>query len=83
MGASAKAQTHVETCHPGESPRLGVAEAPPFRKGGFGALPRFPPGNVTGHWRGSNDLQKTSVRIVSGDSPRRPDFGIPFFRLLW
>ena len=36
MGASAKAQTPVETCQSVESPRLGGAEAPPFRKGGFG-----------------------------------------------
>ena len=27
MGAFAKAPTYVETCYPGESPRLGVAEA--------------------------------------------------------
>ena len=30
-----KVQTYVETCQPGESPRLGGAEAPPFDKGGF------------------------------------------------
>ena len=69
MGASAKAQTHVETCQSVESPRLGGAEAPPFGKGGFCALPRFPPGNVTGRWRGSNDLQKIPVRIDTGGTP--------------
>ena len=37
MGAFSKEQTHVETCQPEESPRLGGAEAPPFGKGGFGA----------------------------------------------
>ena len=36
MEAFSKAQTHVEICQPVESPRLGIAEAPPFRKGGFG-----------------------------------------------
>ena len=35
MGAFSKEQTHVETCQPEESPRLGGAEAPPFGKGGF------------------------------------------------
>ena len=35
MGAFSKEQTHVETCQPEESPRLGGAEAPPFDKGGF------------------------------------------------
>ena len=57
-----KVQTYVETCQPGESPRFGFAKPPPFGKGGFGALPRFPPGNVTGHWRGSNDSLKATVR---------------------
>ena len=28
-------------------------------------------GNETGHWRGSNDLQKIPVRIVSGHCPQR------------
>ena len=37
VGDFSKAPTHVDTCQPGESPRLGVAEAPPFRKGGFDA----------------------------------------------
>ena len=70
-----KVQTYVETCQPGESPRFGFAKPPPFDKGGFGQAA------VTGHWRGSNDLQKTSVRnchrghpgvrIVSGDSPQK------------
>ena len=36
MEAFSKAQTHVEICQPVESPRLGIAEAPPFGKGGFG-----------------------------------------------
>ena len=31
-----KVQTYVETWKPAESPRLGIAEAPPFGKGGFG-----------------------------------------------
>ena len=61
-----KVQTYVETCQPGESPRFGFAKPPPFDKGGFGQAA------VTGHWRGSNDLQKTSVRIVRGDSPPIP-----------
>ena len=55
-----------------ESPRLGGAEAPPFGKGGFGALPRFPPGNDTGLWRGSNDLLKITVRIATGGTPEAP-----------
>ena len=44
VGDFSKAPTHVDTCQPGESPRLGVAEAPPFRKGGFDAakLRRLP-----------------------------------------
>ncbi len=37
VGDFSKAPTRVDTCQPGESPRLGVAEAPPFRKGGFDA----------------------------------------------
>ena len=28
--------------------------------------------NVTGHWRGSNDLQKIIVRIATGGTPRLP-----------
>ena len=31
-----KGSRPVEACQPAESPRLGVAEAPPFGKGGFG-----------------------------------------------
>ena len=44
VGDFSKAPTRVDTCQPGESPRLGVAEAPPFRKGGFDAakLRRLP-----------------------------------------
>ena len=43
VGDFSKAPTHVDTCQPGESPRLGVAEAPPFHKGGFGLRPKTPP----------------------------------------
>ena len=43
VGDFSKAPTHVDTCQPGESPRLGVAEAPPFNKGGFGLRPKTPP----------------------------------------
>ena len=48
MGASAKAQTHVETCQSVESPRLGGAEAPPFDKGGFGLCIHYLRSNDTG-----------------------------------
>ena len=43
---------------------LGLASPnhPHNGQGGFGALPRFPPGNDTGHWRGSNDLLKIPVQ---------------------
>ena len=50
-------------------PGLASPNHPPFGKGGFGALPRFPPGNVTGHWRGGNDLLKITVRIATGGTP--------------
>ena len=43
VGDFSKAPTHVDTCQPGESPRLGVAEAPPFHKGGFRLRPKTPP----------------------------------------
>ena len=31
--------------------------------------------NDTGHWRGSNDSQKITVRIVRGDSPPKSAAG--------
>ena len=71
MGAFAKAPTYVETCYPGESPRFGSAKPPPLARGALVRCFHYHRTNDTGHWRGSNDLQKTSVRIVSGDSPRR------------
>ena len=43
-----KVQTYVETCQPGESPRLGGAEAPPFGKGGFGLRFYFHPVTLPG-----------------------------------
>ena len=50
-------------------PASAVPRHPRNGPGGFGALPRFPPGNVTGHWRGSNDLLKITVRIATGGTP--------------
>ena len=41
----------------------------PLWQGGLWSVRFFQPGNVTGHWRGSNDLQKATVRIVSGHWP--------------
>ncbi len=50
----------------------------PLWQGGLWSVRFFQPGNVTGHWRGSNDLLKIPVgnwlrplaaEIVSGDSP--------------
>ena len=48
MGAFLKEQTHVETCQPEESPRLGGAEAPPFGKGGFGLRIHYHPVTIPG-----------------------------------
>ena len=56
MEAFSKAQTHVEICQPAESPRLGIAEAPPFRKGGFGLRIHLHRSNDTGHKKGSRPV---------------------------
>ena len=44
-------------CAPSHLPPVGRYKRSPLQ------------GNDTGHWRGSNDLQKTSVRIATGGTP--------------
>ena len=55
----------------GDSPRLPPSwGCAPSHLPPVGRYKRSPlQGNDTGHWRGSNDLQKTSVRIATGGTP--------------
>ena len=66
-----KVQTYVETCQPGESPRLGGAEAPPFDKGGFGLCIHYLRSNDTGRVRERTICRKPPCEIVSGYYPQR------------
>ena len=59
-----KVQTYVETCQPGESPRLGVAEAPPFGKGGFGQA------TDTGWVREVTSTDQLGAKLAAGTARR-------------
>ena len=54
---------------PAESPRLGVAEAPPFDKGGFGLHIHCHRSNDTGRVREVTIRRKLSCEIDCGGTP--------------
>ena len=51
------------------NPPASASRGTPLWQGGLWSVRFFQPGNVTGHWRGSNDSQKATVRTATGGTP--------------